>query len=229
MPTVDLLRMLHPMLASVFVMPLIGIATYFAFQTRQRRLKTAAGEKSKIPPVVGKEHVQIGRVLTASVVGLAMIGLTHPIVKTIIKNDVLVDNPMQVFFIGLMYVFTIATLVFLYQAKQALWRGVFGTLSGMGLVILGCQDGVFRRGYEWYLSHYYFGMAAALLMIFSLAILPDIYKSKTWRQVHILCNCFALLLFVSQGLTGVRDLLEIPLSWQEPFVFSCDFANKTCS
>ncbi|MEM6445804.1 MAG: DUF4079 domain-containing protein [Cyanobacteria bacterium P01_D01_bin.123] len=229
LPIADLLRLLHPMLASVFVMPLIGVVTYFAFQTRHRRLQLAGGEKSKIPAVVGKEHVQIGRLLTASVVGLALLGITHPIVKTIIKNDVLSNKPLQVVFIALMYAFTIATLVFLYQAKKSLWRAVFATLSGMGLVILGCQEGVFRRGYEWYLSHYYFGMAAALLMIFSLAILPDIYKSKTWRRVHILLNCFALLLFISQGLTGVRDLLEIPLSWQEPFVYGCDFANKTCS
>lgn len=228
LPTADLFRLLHPMLAAVYVMPLIGIATYFAFQTRQRRLKTAAGEKSKIPPVVGKEHVQIGRVLTASVVGLVLLGVGHPIVKNIKNNEVLSNNPSQVGFIVLMFAFTIATLVLLYRAKQTLWRAIFATLAGMGLVILGCQDGVFRRGYEWYLSHYYFGMTAALLMIFSLAILPDIYKSKNWRRVHIALNCIALLLFISQGITGVRDLLEIPLSWQEPFVYSCDFANKTC-
>lgn len=229
LPTADLLRLLHPILASVFVMPLIGVVTYFAFQTRERRLKTKAGEKSKIPPVVGKEHVKIGRVLTASVVGLVLLGVTHPIIKTIIRNDVLTNNPLQVGFIGAMYIFTIAASVFLFKAKKPLWRGIFGTLSGMGLVVLGCQDGVFRRGYEWYISHYYYGMAAALLMIFSLAILPDIYKSKTWRLVHIAFNCVALLLFISQGITGVRDLLEIPLSWQEPFIYSCDFANQTCS
>ncbi|MEO1132783.1 MAG: DUF4079 domain-containing protein [Cyanobacteria bacterium J06639_1] len=229
MPTADLLRLLHPMLAAVFVMPLIGITTYFAMQTRQRRLKTAAGEKSKIPPVVGKEHVQIGRWLTASVVGLVLVGLAHPIIKNIVRNNVWSTNSVQVIFIAAMFAFTIASLVLLYKAKQPLWRGIFATLSGGGLVVLGSQDGVFRRGYEWYVSHYYFGMTAALLMIFSLAILPDIYKSKTWRTVHIAFNCIALLLFISQGITGVRDLLEIPLSWQEPFIYSCDFANQTCS
>lgn len=228
LPTADLLRLLHPMVAAVYVMPLIGIATYFAIQTRQRRLKTAAHEKTKIPPVVGQEHVKIGRYLTASVVGLALLGLAHPIFKNIRNNDVWNTDSFQVIFIVLMFIFTIATLAFLFQARQKVWRGVFATLSGMGLVILGCQDGVFRRGYEWYLSHYYFGMAAALLMIFSLAILPEIYKSKNWRRVHIALNTIALLLFISQGITGTRDLLEIPLSWQEPFIYSCDFANQTC-
>jgi hypothetical protein len=38
----------------------------------------------------------------------------------------------------------------------------------------------------------------------------------------------AVLLFISQGTTGVRDLLEIPLHWQEPYIFQCDFTNQTC-
>lgn len=224
----DLIRLLHPMLAVVYVLPLIGITTYFAVQTRQRRLKVETKEKSKIPPVVGQEHVKLGKVLSASVVGLALLGLAHPIFKNIIKNQVWVSDSFQVIFIILMFALTIATLVFLFMARQPLWRGVFATLCGMGLVILGSQDGVFRRTYEWYISHYYFGMTAALLMIFSLAILPEIYRSKTWRRVHITLNSIALLLFISQGITGTRDLLEIPLSWQEPFIYSCDFANKVC-
>ena len=29
-------------------------------------------------------------------------------------------------------------------------------------------------------------------------------------------------------ITGSRDLLEIPLSWQKPAVYRCDFQNRTC-
>ncbi len=139
-------------------------------------------------------------------------------------------TPFQVIFILLLFAATIASLVFLYRAKQRLWRAVFATLAGAGLVILGCQDGVYRRTNEWYWSHYYIGITAALLMIFSLAIVQDIYqdKSNRWRIVHTILNCIALLLFIGQGMTGTRDLLEIPLSWQEPYIYQCDFANKTC-
>lgn len=227
--TYDLLRMLHPMLAVVFVLPLVGVTTYFAIQTRQRRLAVAAKDKTKIAPVVGQEHQKIGRWLTGSVVGLTLLGLLHPIIDTIINNQVWSQNPGQVIFIGLMVVFTIASLVFLYRARTPRWRGVFATLTGMGLVILGCQDGVYRRTFEWYISHFYFGMTAALLMIFSLAILPDIYKSKRWRLTHAALNTLALLLFISQGITGTRDLLELPLHWQAPYVYSCDYVNKTCN
>ncbi|MEM1239855.1 MAG: DUF4079 domain-containing protein [Cyanobacteria bacterium P01_H01_bin.26] len=226
----DWLRLMHPTLAVILVFPLIGIVTNFAWQTRQRRLAVQAKEKSKIPPVVGKEHVSLGKWLTGVVSGLTLLGVGHPIIKHIVKNNVLAETPGKVAFIVVMFGFTLGSLVCLYRAtaQQKLWRGLFAAMSTAGLWILGAQDGVFRRGYEWQVSHYYYGMVAATLMIISLAILPEIYKSKTWRKVHVALNCIALLLFIGQGITGTRDLLEIPLSWQEPFVFGCDFVNKTC-
>lgn len=228
MDTTDLLRLVHPAIAVFYVFPLIGIATYFALQTRQRRLATVNKEKTKIPPVVGQEHVKVGRWLAASVVGVALLGMVHPLVKTILKDNLWAEAPFQVIFTTLMFFFTVATLIFLFQAKTPLWRGTFAALSSMSLIILGCQPGIFRRGYEWFVSHYYYGLAAAILMIISVAILPEIYRSKAWRRAHIALNTIALLLFIGQGITGARDLLEIPLSWQEPFIFQCDFGNKTC-
>jgi Protein of unknown function (DUF4079) len=230
MQITDFLGLLHPAIAIVFVFPLIGIVVNFAWQTRQRRLQLLARNKSKIPPIVGSEHRQLGQWLTSAVVGLTLLGLSYPIGKNILKNQLWNKVPFQVAFILLMFAATIACLVMLYQAKQKIWRAVFATLTGAGLVILGCQDGVFRRTDEWYWSHYYIGITAALLMIFSLAIIQEIYsdKSHRWRTVHTILNCIALLLFIGQGMTGTRDLLEIPLSWQEPYIYQCDYANKTC-
>ncbi|PIG95245.1 DUF4079 domain-containing protein [Gloeocapsopsis sp. IPPAS B-1203] len=223
----DALRLLHPAIAIIFVFPIIGIVVNLAWQTRQRRLHS---KQSKIPPIVGAEHNRIGHWLTTAVVSITLLGLTHPIVKNILSNQLITKQPFQVIFIVLMFAATITSLILLYQAKQRLWRGIFATLTGAGLIILGSQDGVFRRTNEWYLSHYYIGMAAAILMIFSLAIAPDIYKdrSQRWRKIHTILNCIALLLFIGQGITGTRDLLEIPLSWQESYIYQCDFANKTC-
>ncbi|NJR75870.1 MAG: DUF4079 domain-containing protein [Scytonema sp. CRU_2_7] len=230
MELADFLGLIHPAIAVFFVFPLIGIVGNFAWATRQRRLQTIDSGKSKIPPVVGVEHRRLGTWLTGAVVGLALLGLAYPIGKNIIKKQLWDKDFFQVIFILLMFAATITSLVLLYRAKQALWRGIFATLTGAGLVILGCQDGVFRRDDEWYWSHYYFGITAALLMIFSLAIFPDIYKDRSnrWRIVHTILNCIALLLFIGQGMTGTRDLLEIPLSWQESHIFQCDFVNKTC-
>ena len=226
----DAFTLLHPAIAVFFVFPLIGMVINLAWQTRQRRLQTKAEGKSKIPPVVGAEHNRLGNWLTSAVVGIALLGLAHPIIKNILANELVTKKPFQVAFIGLMFVATIGSLVFLYKSREKNWRAVFATLAGAGLVILGCQDGVYRLSNEWYWSHYYIGIVAALLMIFSLAIAPSIYKDKShrWRIVHTLLNCIALLLFIGQGLTGTRDLLGIPLSWKEPYIYQCDFAKKTC-
>ena len=230
MATSDWLSLLHPAIAVFFVFPLIGMVVNFAWQTRQRRLQTVTEGKSKIPPVVGRDHVNIGRWLTGAVVGIALLGLAYPIFEHIISDQIWSKNTAQVIFIALMFAATIGSLAFLYQARQAHWRAIFATLAGTGLVVLGCQDGVYRRTDEWYWSHYYIGIAAALLMVFSLAIVEDIYKDRSnrWRYVHIILNCLALLLFMGQGITGTRDLLEIPLSWQKPFIYQCDSVNKTC-
>jgi hypothetical protein len=215
----DLLVLLHPFFAVVVVFPLIGVVVNRAWQVRQRRLQTLQG-KSKIPPVVGQEHVQLGRWLTGAVVGIVLVALAVDISGNILDNQVWGKEPLKVALIGLIFAVAISSLVLLYQAKPALWRGIFATLTGMALVVLGCQDGIYRKTDQWYISHYYYGMTAALLMIFSLAIVQNIYQDRKnrWRNVHIAVSCLALLLFLGQGITGTRDLLEVPLSWQEPYV-----------
>ena len=208
----DLVSLIHPALVVVFVFPMVGIVTNFAWQTRQRRLESKQG-KSKIPAVVGREHVQIGRWLAASVVIASLIAIAYSIVyKSFIKKNLWEKNNPQAILIILLFVATIASLILLLRAKPKLWRGIFATMTGMGLIILGQQDGVWRLPKEWYWSHYYYGIAVSLLMIFSIAIMDDIYRDRTntWRNVHIILNCFALLLFIGQGITGARDLLEIP-------------------
>jgi drug/metabolite transporter (DMT)-like permease len=239
--TEDLLSLVHPVLAITVVFPLIGMVVGRAWLTRQRRLEIADGSKSKIPPVVGQEHLQLGKWLTSSVVGIALIGLAFPIFTEIVEKQLWSKIPFQITFIVLVFLATIASLVLLYRARPKVWRAIFATLTGIGLVVLGFQNGpdgypfVYRRDDEWFLSHFYFGIVATLLMIFSLAIVQDIYqdRSNRWRIAHTILNCIAALLFIGQGMTGTRDLLEIPLSWQKPAIYQCNFdknspAFRTC-
>jgi hypothetical protein len=222
MDTLDFTALIHPTLAVAFVFPLIGITTYYAWQTRRRRMVTAVEKgKSKIPPSVGPEHLNLGKWLAASVVGVALLGIGHPIFSEFITNQTWIQEGGRVAFVIAVFIATIASLVLLYRTRTALWRGIFATLTGMGLILLGAQPEVFRRGFEWYTSHYYYGVTAALLMIFSLAIVPDIYKDRQnrWRRAHGFLNLIAVLLFIGQGFTGARDLLEIPLNWQKPVVY----------
>ncbi|MCC3417854.1 MAG: DUF4079 domain-containing protein [Microcoleus sp. PH2017_01_SCD_O_A] len=226
----DFFALLHPAIAIIVVFPLIGIVVNRALLTRQRRLQVAGGEKSKIPPVVGSEHVAIGSWLSGSVVGVALLGMAYPIFSKMLSNDTLTKEPFRVFFAIAIFLLSIASFTLIFKAKVKLWRGIFATFTGMGLMILGFQPEIFRRDNEWFVSHYYYGITAALLMIFSVAIVQDIYQDRQnrWRTAHIILNCFALLLFIGQGMTGTRDLLEIPLHWQSQYIYQCDFTNKTC-
>ncbi|MGF1498105.1 MAG: DUF4079 domain-containing protein [Elainellaceae cyanobacterium] len=210
--------LIHPALAVGVVFPLIGIVVGLAFQTRARRVQLEDKVKSKIPPTVGPTHLQIGRWLTTSVVVLTLIGLAHPTITKMIEKNAWANEPGRVIFVAALFALTLASLAFLYQAKPKSWRGIFATLTGMGLVLIGCQPEIFRRGFAWYTSHYYYGMTAVLLMVFSLAVVPDIYqdRQKRWRRAHTFLNIIATLLFLGQAYTGARDLFEIGLYMPPP-------------
>ena len=66
------------------------------------------------------------------------------------------------------------------------------------------------------------------LMLASLAARQEILRDLRFRRLHISASVLAALLFLAQAISGSRDLLEIPLSWQKPAVYSCDFAARAC-
>jgi Protein of unknown function (DUF4079) len=217
----DWFLLIHPTIAIVTVLPLLGIVLYQARLTRMRRLSTQAGQSSPIPATSGAAHVQIGRWLSMTVVIVAVLGLSQPIFSKLLP-EVGSQSPLRVVELALIVLFTVGSLICLDRATTPIWRGTFATLTGMGLSILGLQPEIFRRDAEWYQSHYYFGMLAAMLMIFSLTIVQNIYRDRSnrWRNVHIILNSFAVLLFIGQAVTGTRDLLEIPPNWQKPYIQS---------
>lgn len=217
----DAILLLHPVIVITIVFPLMGLIINRALQVRQRRLQLVSGDnKSKVPPTVGKEHVQIGHWLTAAIVGALLVALANDIFGMVASDQTWSKNPFQVGFVVLLFIATIASFALLYRAQEVRWRATFAVLAGMGLVILGCQDGVYRKTDQWYTSHYYYGISIALLMIFSLSIVQSIYSDRTqrWRMVHILISSSVALLLLGQAITGTRALLEIPLSWQESYI-----------
>jgi Protein of unknown function (DUF4079) len=218
----DWFLLLHPTIAVVIIFPLLGIVLYQAWLTRSRRLSLKAGTKSSIPANSGGEHVRIGRILSGAVVMVALIGLAHPIFSKMLMNGALQQTPLRLVELALIVIATAASLILLDRATTNRWRGTFAILTGMGLGVLGLQPEVYRNDASWYTSHYYSGMMAAMLMIFSLTIVQNIYRDRTnrWRKVHIMLNSVAVLLFIGQGFTGTRDLLNIPPSWQTPYIQS---------
>jgi hypothetical protein len=142
METKDLILLLHPVIAIVVVFPLLGVVVNRAIQTRQRRLQTAAGEKSKIPTTSGSEHAQLGKWLTGSVVGIVLLAFANDVFGNIIEKKLWEQASSKVLLISITFGVAIGSFVLLYQARARLWRGVFATLSAISLIVLGSQDGV---------------------------------------------------------------------------------------
>ena len=82
----DLLALIHPTIAIAVVFPLIGIVVNRAWLARERRLQIAEGQKSKVAPLVGAEHVAIGNWLSIAVVTVALLGMGEPLLMKMIKK-----------------------------------------------------------------------------------------------------------------------------------------------
>ena len=48
-------------------------------------------------------------------------------------------------------------------------------------------------------------------MLFFLAARPEILRDLRLHPLHVMASVLAAVLFLMQGATGTRDLLEIPL------------------
>lgn len=228
MTAVDWLWIIHPFLAVVLIYPLIGMVLRLGLQTRTRRQAPSA----KVSPTVGRSHSDLGRWLAAGVVLLVLVALTVVIATKV---------PLAAFAGGmvrggqlLMVLFgSLLSLAALWRSTAAPLRLAFALITWLGVLTLGAQPEVWRLSDNpltpaFWQSHYWAGVALTGLMLFSMAARTEILRDLRWRRLHVTVSVLAAVLFVLQGLTGTRDLLEIPLSWQKPAVDACDFAARLC-
>ena len=207
--------------------PLIGMVLRLAWQTRQRRVAQV-----KHSPLVGRDHSDLGRWLAAGVVLLVLIALTVAIATKapLAEFSGGVGRAVQLLVVLLG---TGASLVALWRSKAATLRLSFSLITWTGVLTLGAQPEVWRLSDNplspaFWQSHYWGGVALTGLMLFSLAARPEILRDLRLRRLHVTASVLATLLFAVQGITGTRDLLEIPLSWQQSAVYACDFVLKRC-
>jgi hypothetical protein len=224
MTTIDWLWLLHPALAVVLIYPLLGVVLRLAWQTRQRRLNQV-----KAPVTSGAEHADLGRWLAMGVVLIQLVAIT---VVILTKQPLALDGP-RAGLLGLVLAGTLIALAALWQVRQAVYRASFALLAWFGLMGLGMQPEVWRLSDNpldpaFWQSHFWGGIGLSGLMLFSVAARPEILRRASWRRLHITANALATLIFMAQGITGPRDLLEIPLSWQKPAIYACDFEQQVC-
>jgi len=228
MTTVDAFWLLHPFLAVVLVYPLLGMVLRLAQQTRNRRL-----HEVKHPPTVGRDHADLGKWLgRRGWWGIVLIAL---VVVIATKNTLqeFTGGPPRLALLLLALIGTTLAFVALWRARKPIYRAAFAFICWAGVIALGVQPEVFRLGDNplepaFWQSHFWGGAGLTGLMLFSVASRPEIHRHLHWRRWHIAMNCLAAVIFMAQGWTGPRDLLEIPLSWQKPTIFSCDFEARTC-
>jgi hypothetical protein len=225
--TTDWLWVLHPALMVAVVYPLLGAVLHLARHTRARRLGL---DKPRQPAGIGTEHKALGSALAAAVVLIVLIALavviaTHP------------PSPSagggRMVSLTLIWLGSAAALASLLKVRKAPYRAVFALLTWSGLLALGAQPEVWRLSDNpltagFWQSHYWGGMGLVGLLLFSVAARPEIQRSLLWRRLHLAANLLATLIFLAQGISGSRDLLEIPLSWQKPVIYSCDAIRQIC-
>ena len=227
MTAVDWLWIVHPALAVVVIYPLIGMVIRLAWQTRQRRVN-----KVKHPPVVGRDHSELGRWLAMAVVLIVLVALTVAIATKVplaqFAGGAVRGGQLLIVLLG-----TLASLTALMRCKAAKLRLSFSLITWIGVLTLGAQKEVWRQSDDpltaaFWQSHYWAGVAVTGLMLLSLGSRPEILRDLRLRRLHVTASVLAAVLFLIQGITGSRDLLEIPLSWQKPAIYSCDFAAQKC-
>lgn len=223
----DWLWILHPALAVALIYPLIGIVARLGLQTRQRREGGA-----KLPPTTGREHSDLGRWLALGVVVIVLLALTV-VIGTAAPLGAFRGGAGRAAQLFLVLLGTVAALAALWRASAKALRLAFALITWLGVLTLGAQPEVFRRGdnplqLEFWGSHYWSGVAVVGLMLFALGARPEILREPRWRRVHVGASLLAAVLFVGQAISGSRDLLEIPLHWQKPALASCDWTAKVC-
>ncbi|KGG27523.1 hypothetical protein EV13_1924 [Prochlorococcus sp. MIT 0702] len=110
-----------------------------------------------------------------------------------------------------------------WRDKRPTYRACFSLLCWAGVIVLGMQPEVFRLGdnplkAEFWQSHFWGGIGLVGLMLFSLASRQEILRDLRWRWLHITANSLAAVIFLAEAITGPKALLEIPLSWQKPYI-----------
>jgi hypothetical protein len=226
---IDWFALLHPVLVILFVYPVLGATIRLGILVREKRLGI-----TKQPALVPREHADHGRWLTAGVVVAVLLALVYSFVANASgpAND-FAGGGVRLALLLLAALGTLLALLVLLRLKRPGLRAGFTLLTWAGLLALGSQPEIWRvsdnpfTGAFWS-SHYWGGALLTGLLLFNLAARPEIIRHLRWRRLHVLTNLLITLLLAVQAITGARDLLEIPLSWQRPAIVRCDFTNRRC-
>jgi Protein of unknown function (DUF4079) len=233
MTAIDWLGLLHPALMILFVYPVVGATIRLGILVREKRL----GITSQ-PALVPVEHADHGAWITIGVVASVLIALlyslfSHTAAATPVAADPGGVAALRPLLLLLVAAGTMAALLALLRTRRPLLRAGFCWICWAGLLGLGSQPEVWRVSDNplsagFWSSHYWSGVLLCGLLLATTAARPEIIRRPAWRRLHLGFNLLVMLLLAVQAITGSRDLLEIPLSWQKPFLYRCDPVARSC-
>ncbi|MFN7678927.1 MAG: DUF4079 family protein, partial [Cyanobacteriota bacterium] len=217
MTSIDWLWILHPALMVILAYPLLGMALLQARRTRLRRL----GQR-RLPASSGTDHASLGATLAAVVVAVCLVAL-GVVITTHGPLAQFSGGVGRLAALALVGLGTAGALAALLRSRGGAARAVFALLTWIGLLGLGSQPEVWRLSDNplsatFWQSHYWGGAGLTGLLLFAVASRPEIQRQPRWRRWHVGASVLAGALFLAQAITGSRDLLEIPLSWQKPTI-----------
>jgi hypothetical protein len=229
MTATDWFLLLHPVLIILFVYPVVVATIRLGILARERRLKIHPQ-----PPTVGVEHADHGRWVTSGVVVAVQIALLYSFLSKFFEPATPFTGGTQRLALLLMVsAGTLASLLALWRVKKAPYRASFALLTWAGVLGLGSQSEIWRlsdnplSGAFWS-SHYWAGVLLTGLLLFSTSAKTEIFKSMRFRRLHVSAGVLTAVLLAVLAITGTRDLLNIPLSWQKPTIYACNFEQRTC-
>lgn len=229
MTPIDWFSLLHPVLVILFVYPVVGATIRLGILVREKRLGI-----TQQPALVPREHADHGRWLTAGVVVAVLVALVYSFIgKAVEPAAAFSGGALRLALLLLVAAGTLVALGALLKVKRPALRASFTVLTWAGLLGLGSQPEIWRlsdnpfSGAFWS-SHYWSGVLLTGLLLFNLAARTEITRLLRWRRLHVASNLLILVLLAVQAITGSRDLLEIPLSWQKPAIYSCNFSQRVC-
>jgi len=229
MTPIDWLALLHPVLVILFVYPVVGATVRLGILVRERRLGI-----TQQPVTVPAEHSDHGRWLTSGVVAAVLIALLYSFVSKFQADSAsFAGGGMRLAQLLLAAAGTLLSLITLWRVRRPLWRACFALLCWAGLLGLGSQPEIWRLSDDpfsgsFWASHYWAGILLTGLLLWTTAARPEIQRSLRLRRLHVSAAVLISVLLAVQAITGSRDLLEIPLSWQKPAIYSCDFNARRC-
>ena len=229
MSTTDWFALLHPVLAVLFIYPVVGATIRLGILVREQRLGI-----TRQPAKVPAEHSDHGRWLTVGVVVAVMVALLYAFGSRLSADPSgFAGGPTRLALLVLVAAGALISLLALLRARRPLWRGTFALLCWFGLLGLGAQPEIWRLSDNpltpaFWASHYWAGILLCGLMLATTAARPEIQRSLRWRRLHVTAAFLIAVLLAVQAITGARDLLEIPLSWQKSAIMRCDFDSQRC-